>query len=159
MTIKFKTVDGQFVETTDKNVLILAAKNGDITPESVVTVDDKSVRAGRIKGLVFGAPPISATKPEPNPEPVERKKTTSKNINEPKLDKTTQRAADTILVCHWALCILAILGNVVLIISPSPLGFIVGAAGVLGTLIYFMLGNAIIKLICRALEKNDAETT
>ena len=66
MTIIFKTRDGRTVETTDKNVLITAAKNGEIGPDTVLTIDGEGVNAGRIKELVFGAP---APAPEPTPIP------------------------------------------------------------------------------------------
>lgn len=69
MTIIFKTRDGRTVETTDKNVLIAAAKNGEIGPDTVVTIDGAGINAGRIKELVFGAP-APAPKPDPpKPEP------------------------------------------------------------------------------------------
>lgn len=66
MTIIFKTRDGKHVDTTDKNVLIEAAKNGEITPDTVVTIDGMGIEARRIKGLVFGTP---APAPEPTPIP------------------------------------------------------------------------------------------
>lgn len=73
MTIIFKTRDGRTVETTDKNVLIAAAKNGEIGPDTVVTIDGAGINAGRIKELVFGDPPAAAPvnppKPEPAPKP------------------------------------------------------------------------------------------
>lgn len=73
MTIIFKTRDGRTVETTDKNVLIAAAKNGEITPDTVVTIDGAGINAGRIKELVFGDPPpatpVNPPKPEPAPSP------------------------------------------------------------------------------------------
>ena len=60
MTIIFKTRDGRIVETTDKNVLIAAAKKGEIGPDTVVTIDGAGINAGRIKELVFGDPPPAA---------------------------------------------------------------------------------------------------
>lgn len=58
MTIKFTTTDGRTCETTDKNVLFAATGNGLITPETIIEVDGKTVKAGAIKGLVFkSAPP------------------------------------------------------------------------------------------------------
>ena len=73
MTIIFKTRDGRTVETTDKNVLIAAAKNGEIGPDTVVTIDGAGINAGRIKELVFGDPPpaapVNPPKPEPAPSP------------------------------------------------------------------------------------------
>lgn len=69
MTIIFKTRDGRTVETTDKNVLIAAAKNGEIGPDTVVTIDGAGINAGRIKELVFGDPPPAAPVNPPKPEP------------------------------------------------------------------------------------------
>lgn len=73
MTIIFKTRDGRTVETTDKDVLIAAAKNGEIGPDTVVTIDGAGIDAGRIKELVFGDPPpaapVNPPKPEPAPSP------------------------------------------------------------------------------------------
>lgn len=78
MTIIFKTRDGRTVETTDKNVLIAAAKNGEIVPDTVVTIDGAGINAGRIKELVFGAPapapePPKPATPAPAPKPAEKK--------------------------------------------------------------------------------------
>ena len=79
MTIIFKTRDGRTVETTDKKVLIAAAKNGEIGPDTVVTIDGAGINAGRIKELVFGDPPPAApvnppkpTAPAPAPKPAEK---------------------------------------------------------------------------------------
>ncbi len=69
MTIIFKTRDGRTVETTDKNVLIAAAKNGEIGPDTVVTIDGAGINAGRIKELVFGAPAPAPEPPKPEPAP------------------------------------------------------------------------------------------
>lgn len=73
MTIIFKTRDGRTVETSDKNVLIAAAKKGEIGPDTVVTIDGAGINAGRIKELVFGDPPpaapVNPPKPEPTPSP------------------------------------------------------------------------------------------
>ena len=73
MTIIFKTRDGRTVETTDKKVLIAAAKSGEIGPDTVVTIDGAGINAGRIKELVFGEPhpvaPVNPPKPEPAPSP------------------------------------------------------------------------------------------
>lgn len=80
MTIIFKTRDGKHVDTTDKNVLIEAAKNGEITPDTVVTIDGMGIEARRIKGLVFGAPapaPEPAPIPAPAPAPSTAKKATA----------------------------------------------------------------------------------
>lgn len=78
MTIKFTTTDGRTVETTDKNVLITAAKNGEIGPDTVVTIDGAGINAGRIKELVFGAPaPAPKLAPAPAPAPSTAKKTTA----------------------------------------------------------------------------------
>ena len=79
MTIIFKTRDGRTVETTDKNVLFAAAKNGEIGPDTVVTIDGAGIEARRIKGLVFGAPapapePPKPTPPAPAPKPAEKEK-------------------------------------------------------------------------------------
>jgi hypothetical protein len=73
MTIIFKTRDGRTVETTDKKVLIAAAKNGEISPDTVITIDGAGINAGRIKELVFGAP-APAPKPDPTPAPAPAKK-------------------------------------------------------------------------------------
>lgn len=55
MTIKFTTTDGRTVETTDKDVLIAAARNGDVNPETLVEVNGKTYLAKKIKELTFGA--------------------------------------------------------------------------------------------------------
>lgn len=76
MTIIFKTRDGRTVETTDKNILIAAAKNGEIGPDTVVTIDGAGINAGRIRELVFGAPkPVAPVTP---PEPAESAPKTEK---------------------------------------------------------------------------------
>lgn len=67
MTIKFTTTDGRTVETADKNVLFEAAKNGEITPETMVDIDGRIGVAGQIKGMEFGAP--KAAKAPATPEP------------------------------------------------------------------------------------------
>lgn len=69
MTIIFKTSDGRTVETTDKNVLISAAKNGEIGPDTVVTIDGAGINAGRIKELVFGSPAPAPEPPKPATPP------------------------------------------------------------------------------------------
>lgn len=70
MTIIFKTRDGRTVETTDKNVLIAAARNGEITPDTVFECNGQTMRASQIKGMEFGAPKASsapaATEPQKN---------------------------------------------------------------------------------------------
>lgn len=68
MMIKFTTTDGRTVETTDKNVLIAAAKSGEIRPDTVVTIGGKNVKAGHLKGLAFGDPkPVAAVAPPAKP--------------------------------------------------------------------------------------------
>lgn len=74
MIILFTKLNGEHVNTTDKIVLIEAAKNGEITPDTVVTIDGMGIEARRIKGLVFGAPapapePPKPAAPAPAPEP------------------------------------------------------------------------------------------
>ena len=70
MTIKFTTTDGRTYETTDKNVLFAATGNGLITPETIIEVDGKTVRASQIKGLEFGTAKTSTapatTEPQKN---------------------------------------------------------------------------------------------
>lgn len=104
MTIIFKTRDGRTVETTDKNVLIAAAKNGEIGPDTVVTIDGAGINAGRIKELVFGAPapapePPKPTAPAPAPKPAEKE-------NADPLPKSVRAAIDglsVISVYPWVL--------------------------------------------------------
>lgn len=78
MIILFTKLNGEHVNTTDKNVLIEAAKNGEITPDTVVTIDGMGIEARRIKGLVFGTPapapePPKPAGPAPAPKPAEKK--------------------------------------------------------------------------------------
>ena len=77
MIILFTKLNGEHVNTTDKNVLIEAAKNGEINPDTVVTIDGMGIEARRIKGLVFGAPapapePPKPATPAPAPKPAEK---------------------------------------------------------------------------------------
>lgn len=58
MTIKFTTTDGRTVETTDKNVLFASAGSGLITPDTIIEVDGKTVKAGAVKGLAFKTAPL-----------------------------------------------------------------------------------------------------
>ncbi len=62
MTIKFKTVDGRTVETTDKAVFFTAARNGEITPDTIIEVDGRPIKAGQVMGVVFNE---SSATPEP----------------------------------------------------------------------------------------------
>lgn len=104
MTIIFKTRDGRTVETTDKKVLIAAAKNGEIGPDTVITIDGAGINAGRIKELVFGAPapapePPKPTAPAPAPKPAEEE-------NADPLPKSVRAAIDglsVISVYPWVL--------------------------------------------------------
>jgi hypothetical protein len=82
MTIIFKTRDGRTVETTDKKVLIAAAKNGEIGPDAVISIDGAGINAGRIKELVFGAP-APAPKPDPTPAPAPAPSTTADPLPKP----------------------------------------------------------------------------
>lgn len=93
MTIIFKTRDGRTVETTDKNVLIAAAKNGEISPDTVVTIDGAGINAGRIKELVFGDPPPAAPANPPKPEPAPAPKPAEKK-NADLLPKPIRAAFD-----------------------------------------------------------------
>lgn len=68
MTIKFTTTDGRTVETTEKNVLFEAAKNGEITPETMVDIDGRIGVAGQIKGMEFGAPKATTAPASPEPQ-------------------------------------------------------------------------------------------
>ena len=54
MTIKFTMTDGRTIETTDKNVLFEAARNGEITPDTVFECNGQTMRASQIKGMEFG---------------------------------------------------------------------------------------------------------
>ena len=103
MTIIFKTRDGRTVETTDKNVLIAAAKNGEIGPDTVLTIDGEGVNAGRIKELVFGAP-APAPKPAPAPAPAPAPSTAEKTTASDPLPKPVRAAFEWLgfgAVCPW----------------------------------------------------------
>lgn len=142
MTIKFTTTDGRTVETTDKNVLFETARKGEITPETLVEVNGKTYLAKKIKELTFGesapAPALAPSKPAP--------------AKKPALSKRDQRNIDTLTSCHWLLCILSVAGSVVAMANNDdfiPIGF----ANLVGTLIYFKLGNAVIGIIGERLKK------
>ena len=96
MIILFTKLNGEHVDTTDKNVLIEAAKNGEIGPDTVVTVDGMGIEAARIKGLVFGAPAPAPEPPKPAapaPKPAPGPKPAGKENADP-LPKSVRAAFD-----------------------------------------------------------------
>lgn len=80
MTIKFTTTDGRTVETTDKNVLFEAAGSGLITPDTIVEVDGKTVKAGAINGLTFKAAKTNQATAPNHTEPPRRIIATISNL-------------------------------------------------------------------------------
>ena len=142
MTIKFTTRDGRTVETTDKDVLIAASKNGGIGPESLVEVNGKTYLAKKIQGLTFGdptapAPPIAApAKPTPGET----------------LSKRDQRNIDTLMSCHWLISGMMLVGSVAMMPGGPPASFC-GLGGIFASLVYFKIGGAVIGFIAERLKK------
>ena len=106
MIILFTKLNGENVNTTDKNVLVEAAKNGEIGPDTVVTIDGMGIEARRIKGLVFGAPAPAPEPPKPAaPAPAPAPAPTEKGNADP-LPKSVRAAIDglsVISVYPWVL--------------------------------------------------------
>lgn len=142
MTIIFKTRDGRTVETTDKNVLIAAAKNGGIGPESLVEVNGKTYLAKKIQGLTFGdptapAPPV-ASPAKPSPDGA--------------LSKRDQRNIDTLTSCHWLISGVMLVGSVAMMTGGPPASYY-GFGGIFASLVYFKIGGAVIGFIAERLKK------
>lgn len=142
MTIIFRTRDGRTVETTDKDVLIAAAKNGEIGPDSLVEVNGKTYLAKKIQGLTFGdptppAPPVaSPAKPSPGGT----------------LSKRDQRNIDTLTSCHWLISGAMLVGSVAMMPGGPPASYC-GLGGIFVSLVYFKFGGAVIGFIAERLKK------
>lgn len=150
MTIIFKTRDGRTVETTDKNVLIAAAKSGEIGPDTVVTIDGAGINAGRIKELVFGAP-APAPKPAPIPAPAPAPSTAKKATVADPLPKPVRAAFDWLtnagVLLWWLAAFIWVLAGCAFL-SNDVIGVAVSSFVVAGCCIYnaFFLSN-ILKIL------------
>lgn len=80
MIIKFTTTDGRTVEVTDKNVLFASAGSGLITPDTIIEVDGKTVKAGAVKGLAFKTAPQNPAPLQNHTEPPRRIVATISNL-------------------------------------------------------------------------------